>query len=104
MHKTIVALLLLALALSAGCSETPQLGGDEASWTTADALWTAVTAKNPTLVRNCAKKIRDLQAKGKLAPETAAALEALTQQALDGSWDDARNDLKAFVQGQRSRG
>jgi hypothetical protein len=56
------------------------------------------------LVRDCAKKIHDLQTKGKLAPETAAALEALTQEALNGSWDEARNDLKAFVQGQRSRG
>jgi hypothetical protein len=104
MHKIIATSLLLAVALSTGCGETPQLGGDEASWTTADALWTAVTAKNPSLVQDCAVQIRNLQAKGKLAPETAAALEALTKEALDGSWDEARNDLKAFVQGQRSRG
>lgn len=97
---------LLALALSAGlfasgCADTPQLGSDEASWTTADALWTAITAKNPAMVEDCAKRIRKLETSGKLAPETAAALQALIQQARDGDWDTARGELKTFVQGQR---
>lgn len=101
MRPLLIALALVAGGLTLGCAETPQLGSDEASWTTADALWTAITAKNPSLVQACAESIDRLENAGKLAPETAAALELLIQEARAGEWDNARNDLKAFVQGQR---
>jgi hypothetical protein len=99
--RWLVGLALLAGLFAGGCADTPQLGSDEASWTTADALWTAITAKNPTMVEDCAKRIRKLETSGKLAPETAAALQALIEQAREGDWDDARGELKTFVQGQR---
>jgi hypothetical protein len=90
-----------ACCLPLGCADTPQLGSDEASWTTADALWTAITAKNPALVQACAEQIERLETAGRLAPDTAAALEKMIGEAREGDWDKARKHLKAFVQGQR---
>jgi hypothetical protein len=93
-----VALLLLAVA---ACSPTPQLGGDREALSAADALWTAITAKDSNLLENSAAAIGKLHAEAHLTDEAYAALENVMQTARAGNWSEARAALKAFVRGQR---
>jgi len=97
-------LLLAAVAvvpLLCGCGPTPQLGSSPEALVAADQLFTAVTAKRTELVDASAKNLAQLKEAGKLPPDAATALDAIVEQARAGQWDTARDDLRAFIGGQR---
>lgn len=93
--------LLVALALLTGCGRTPQLGGSEEGMRAADALWTAVTSRRPPLVEQTAAEIERLRKAGELPEDAYAALNEVVVSARSSQWDDARRELKKFLQGQR---
>ena len=90
------ALILLCL----GCSDTPQLGSEECLGA-ADALWTAVTAKNLDLLEQSAAKIEKLHSSAELSDAAFEQLSGVIATARTGDWPGARGALKKFVQGQR---
>ncbi|MGD9722383.1 MAG: hypothetical protein AB7O59_12840 [Pirellulales bacterium] len=92
---------LLALTLLAGCSGPPQLGGDEQCLGAADALWTAIGARQQDLVNQSATEIDRLHTAGKMPDDAHTALTDIVATARSEEWDDARRSLKSFVQGQR---
>lgn len=97
----LASLGLLSLTIVAsGCGQAPQLGSEEALGA-ADALWTAVTAKDPDLIERSDRSIKALHEKAKLNDEAFAVLQSVITTARAGAWDDARNQLKTFVKGQR---
>ncbi len=99
--RRVVALILAACLLFSGCQRTPQLGGNEECLGAADALWTAVTAKDSELVNASEAKIKQLHTDGKLPAAAFEVLKGVIARTRAGDWDDARGDLKAFVRGQR---
>lgn len=94
----LLAVMVFVVALS-GCRKTPQLGSEE-SLGAADALWTAVTAKDLKLVDQCEQSLKRLHQDSKLSTEAFGDLEDIIAVARSGDWDEARGDLKTFVRGQ----
>ena len=99
--KTFAAVGCCALMLlSLGCSDTPQLGSEECLGT-ADALWTAVTAKNLQLLEQSAAQIEKLHSTAELSDAAFERLIGVIATARTGDWSGARAALKEFVRGQR---
>lgn len=92
-------MLVVSLMLT-GCQKTPQLANEECLGA-ADALWTAITAKDIKLVDNSEQALKQLYDESKLTNDAFEALESIIAAARGGDWDGARGDLKAFVKGQR---
>jgi len=91
----------LVVVLLGGCSRTPQIGGDRECLAAADALWTAVTARQSGLLESSAAEIEQLHAEAKLPDDAFAALGAIIASARAERWPEARVALKTFVRGQR---
>jgi len=94
-------LATLVLSFASGCGRTPQLNGNEESLGAADALWTAVTAKDVQLVDTCAARLSELHDVGTLPDDAFATLNDVIATARSGEWTVARQSLKAFAKGQR---
>jgi uncharacterized membrane protein len=94
---------VLVASLAAGCARVAQLGDDEQAFKAADALWTAVCAKQPQLVHDTAARLTQLHADGNLPDEAFAALQEVVSKADAADWLAARTSLKSFWRGQRSR-
>ncbi len=99
----ILALLLLAsssVALVGGCSQAPQLSGPD-NLAAADALWTAITAKENGLLESSAAEIEELHAAQEMPEDVYAALSDVIATARHGDWSHARGTLKTLIKGQR---
>src|SRR5437588_8420428 len=90
---------LLALAF-AGCSP-PQIGADKDSFKAVDALYTAVSLRDPRLLDQCEKALQDLRAKGQLPEAAGGSLGAIVSEARAGRWEVAQSRLGDFMRGQR---
>jgi len=95
------ALVTVVLVLLNGCGKPPQIGADGKSFKGVDALYTAVTARDPKLLNQCAKNLQDLKIAGKLPEPAFHSLEAIIAKARDGNWQSAAADLTWFMKGQR---
>ena len=93
-------LACLGLPLAAGCGRAPQLGSED-NLAAADGLWTAVTAKDASLVDKSAGLIEQLHQTHKMSDEAFEVLRGVIATARAGDWSQARGALKAFVRGQR---
>ncbi|HEY4308506.1 MAG TPA: hypothetical protein VGN12_03550 [Pirellulales bacterium] len=100
-HAATALLALLLLVIASGCAQPPQFAQDEDAWQTADALWTAITAKDTTLLDQCAAKLTALHTDGKLSQPAFEHFEHVIATARDGNWDKARKTLKKSVKAQR---
>jgi hypothetical protein len=90
---------LLAVVILVGCGP-PQIGTDEHTYNTVDALYTAVCAKRPDLVDQCERELTELK-KDKRIPEAAhARLAAIIQETRDDHWTSASQRLSKFMEGQ----
>jgi hypothetical protein len=90
---------LIALAFL-GCGRPPQLGEDRASFKAVDALYTAVSLRDPKLVDQCEGSLRGLQTKGTLSEAAASSLGAIIVKAKEGEWEVAQGRLGDFMRGQ----
>lgn len=104
-RATAMALLcapLLWAALLAGCGEA-QMGADPATFKAVDALYTAVSLREPSRVDHCLAALRSLNEAGKLDRGPLDALDGIAAEAKAGSWESAQSRLARFMRGQ-SRG
>src|SRR3954447_16768570 len=86
----LVAVAGAAVVLSAGffgCGRPPQMGPDEAVFTAVDALFTAVTARDNTLLGRCEQRLQALTSAGKLPAEAADYLAGVVGKARGGRWE-----------------
>jgi hypothetical protein len=97
------ALLVLILG---GCGGPPQIGADKDTFKTVDALYTAVSLRDPKLVGQCAAKLQRLRDASKIPAGAYSSLESIIAAANDGKWESAQERLSTFMEGQRrsSRG
>jgi hypothetical protein len=91
-----LAVLLLSLP---GCS-TPQIGTDEHTFNTVDALYTAVCGKRPDLVDQCERELAELKSAGKIPDSAHSSLTAIIAQTRQGDWKNAAVRLSRFMEGQ----
>ena len=92
---------LLCLVLAAGCSNPPQMGVDGEAFETVDALFTAVSLREPPLVDRCAKTLETLHDEGKLPTAAFEALGAIIDDTEAGDWEASQADLRSFMLAQR---
>jgi hypothetical protein len=90
---------LLVLALG-GCGQ-PQIGADKEAFKTVDALYTAVSLREPKLVDGCEQRLKSLREEGKLPEAASNALVSIIAETRDGKWEPAFDHLSVFMQGQR---
>lgn len=97
---TRLSIFLLALAV-AGCGRPAQIGADPEVFKTVDALYTAVSLRDPGLVDPCLATLKGLHEAGKLPGDAFSVLEEMIEEARGGAWEDVQTRLGRFMQGQR---
>jgi hypothetical protein len=100
---TAAAGLLLFGTWYAGWGRTPQVGGDKESIKIMDALYTAVTSRNPTRLAQCEERLHTLRDEGKLPRRAADYLDGLIGTARGGDWKGATHKLFDFMRAQRHK-
>jgi hypothetical protein len=80
------------------------MGADEDVFKTVDALFTAVTARDAKLLRQCEQRLQALQGAGKLPGDAADYLAGVIRKARDGKWESAAERLYGFMTRQRREG
>jgi hypothetical protein len=79
----------------------PQMGADEDVFTSVDALFTAVTARDEKLLGQCEQRLLNLQDAERL-PDTAwSYLDGVISMAHANRWDSAAERLYRFMLAQR---
>jgi hypothetical protein len=82
----------------------PQMGPDEDVFTTVDALYTAVRARDERLLADCEKRLCAYRQAGKLPAQAADHLDGVIAKARDGRWQPAAERLYDFMMAQRREG
>ena len=85
-------------------ARTPQMGADEEAFHTVDALFTAVTARDETLLAQCEQRLHAHRDAGKLPGEASDYLDGVIAKARDGRWQSAAEQLYQFMKVQRREG
>src|SRR5262245_2606272 len=93
----ISSLLLIALT---GCG-APQIGEDPGTFKAVDALYTAVSLRDPKLVDQCAANLKGLHDSGKIPSAASRTLDSIIAEARQGKWEPAFDRLSTFMAGQR---
>jgi hypothetical protein len=91
----------LLVAAAGGCGRPPQIGADKEAFQAVDALFTAVSLRDPALVDRCSATLRSLRDAGKLPTTAFASLEAIVAEANQAKWEPAVSHLARFMEGQR---
>src|SRR6266404_3574167 len=76
-----------------GCGGPPQMGADREAFQNVDALFTAVTARNDKLLRDCERRLSDCDATGKLSAQARNYLDDVIRTARSGQWESAAQRL-----------
>src|SRR4051794_10072400 len=97
----ITPLLLTGLLILGGCGGQPQMGPDRAAFKAVDALYTAVSLRDPGLVDPRAANLRELAESGKLPDAAHRTLAAIVAEARTGRWEPSQEQLARFMEAQR---
>ena len=100
MSPKLLSVALLSASLS-GCGGPDQIGGDKETFRAVDALYTAISLRDPMPLGRCEGNLHDLRAAGKLPEKAAATLETIIATAREGQWEEAQRRLGDFMRGQR---
>lgn len=93
-------LMLAVFLLSVpGCGGPPALESDEA-FSTADALYTAITSRRTELLDNSETRLSELKDAGKLSNAAFEALKEIIEHARAGDWQVAAEELDSFIRYQ----
>ncbi|WP_435009394.1 hypothetical protein P12x_000647 [Tundrisphaera lichenicola] len=84
-----------------GCWGPPQIGVDREAFQTVDALYTAVSLRDPRLVEDCRGRLVKLREADKLPEPASKDLEAIIEETRGGEWEPAQLRLSRFMEGQR---
>lgn len=80
---------------------TPQIGTDEQVFKTVDALFTAISTRDPSRLESCAKRLSAHKGSGRLPGPSAALLDSIIDEARGGQWKTAAERLYATMLSQR---
>jgi len=97
-RRAVVALILLAMV--SGCGRPARIGPDRDALKAVDAFHTAVSLRDPALVADCRARLRALRDVGKLPDAAFTSLDAIADEARDGTWEPALDRLIRFMEGQ----
>ncbi len=87
------------LLLVAGCGPS-QIGPDREAFKTVDAMYTAVSLREPVQLGRCEATFRALKSAGKLPEPAYNELNSIAEEAKGGHWESAQLRLHDFMQGQ----
>lgn len=79
----------------------PQLGTDQEVFAAVDALFTAINARDATLLDHCQKRLENLSRDGKINAAATACLDEIVVNARSGAWEASARRLYDFMRGQR---
>jgi hypothetical protein len=79
----------------------PQMGSDPEVFKTVDALFTALTSRDPNRLDDCERRLNSYREAGQLAPAAAKILDRVVEQAREGEWEPAARRLYDFMLAQR---
>lgn len=96
-----LAALVAVIAIWLCNRSEPQMKYDSEVFNTVDALFTALTSRNPDRLAACHQRLTHYQAEGRLTAPVATTLNQIITQAQNGEWEDAAKRLYAFMLGQR---
>ena len=97
-----VVVLIVGLASFAwGFQSPPQLGHDEEVFDTVDALFTALTSRDPQRLGDCEQRLQFHRETGRLPVRAARSLDRVIAQARRGEWQPAAERLYRFMHAQR---
>ena len=82
----------------------PQMGADEEVFTSVDALFTAVRARDDKLLGQCEQRLHALKGAGKLPGDASDYLDGVIKTAREGRWQAAAARLYSFMKAQRREG
>src|SRR3954462_5111109 len=82
-----------------GCGGPPQIGADRDTFKAVDALYTAVSLRDPKLVAQCEARLRGLRDASKIPEGAFSSLESIIDAARDGKWEPAQERLSNFMEG-----
>jgi len=85
----------------AGCGKPAQIGPDKATFKAVDALYTAISMRDPKLVNRCEISLNQLKADGKLLAKAADSLASVIAESRAEKWEPAQNHLHDFMLGQQ---
>ena len=100
-RMALATLLSSLLALAFGGCGPSQIGADKDAFKAVDALYTAVSLRDPRLLDQCEKTLQSLQAKGQLPEAAGESLKAIVSEARAEKWEVAQSRLGDFMRGQR---
>jgi hypothetical protein len=97
-----VVVLVVGLAsLAWNFQSPPQLGHDEEVFQTVDALFTALTSRDPQRLGDCEQRLQFQRETGRLPARAARSLDGVIAQARRGEWQPAAERLYRFMHGQQ---
>lgn len=79
----------------------PQMKTDEQVFQTVDALFTALTSRDKSRLKDCEQRLKGYHAEGKTTDAVAARLNAVIKQAHEEKWEPAAKTLYDFIIRQR---
>jgi hypothetical protein len=95
-----VSVLAGALIIG-GCGSQPQIGPDREAFKSVDALYTAISLRDPGLLDRCAARLGELAASGKLPEPAHRSLGEIIAEARSGRWEPSQEQLARFMEAQR---
>ncbi|HEU5117935.1 MAG TPA: hypothetical protein VFT74_15010 [Isosphaeraceae bacterium] len=101
-RRRCVVLVLGALWVS-GCG-VPQIGLDRSAFQAVDALYTAVSLRDPKLLEACESNLNRLRTERKLPEAAGRTLDGFVAEARSGDWEAAQSRLADFMRRQRRAG
>jgi hypothetical protein len=96
------AVLIVGLAgLVWSVRAQPQIGPDAEVFDTVDALFTALTSRDPQRLEDCEQRLQFHRETGRLPVRAARSLDGVIAQARRGEWQPAAERLYQFMHAQR---
>ena len=90
---------MATLVALGGCGPA-QIGADPEAFKAVDALYTAVSLREPDRVDRCAATLASLCDAGKISGGPLEELKGIVAEAKSGSWEPAQSRLADFMRGQ----
>jgi hypothetical protein len=83
-----------------GCWGPPQIGEDRDTFKAVDALYTAVSLRDPNLLGQCETKLKELRGSSKTSDSAFSFLDTIIAESKGGKWEGAQERLSQFMEGQ----
>ena len=96
-----IATIVVVLGFWWNLQSPPQLTADDEVFSTVDALFTALTSRDPQRLEDCAQRLQFQRDTGRLSVRAARSLDRVIAQARRGEWQPAAERLYQFMHGQR---